>query len=241
MLTMQKQHIIDEIRRTAEENGGQPLGRMRFEKETGIKVDDWAGVHWVRWNEAIEEAGYEPNALQGKYDDNTLIEMLVDFIRELGHYPVKNELRMRANNDASFPHDTTYQRLGKRSEVALRVIGFCRDRGDFEDVIEICRPIAAKAKSRDDTTTAPDPGGFVYLMKSGKYYKIGFTNAPDRRQYEIGIQLPEGIEPIHSIRTDDPSGIEAYWHSRFKDKRMKGEWFNLTAKDVAIFKKRKFM
>ena len=81
--------------------------------------------------------------------------------------------------------------------------------------------------------------GFVYMMKSGKYYKIGKTNSIDRRQYEIGLQLAEGLEPIHSIETDDPSGIEAYWHNRFKDKRMNGEWFNLDASDVRAFRLRK--
>jgi len=61
------------------------------------------------------------------------------------------------------------------------------------------------------------------LIKSGRFYKIGRTNAAGCRQYELGIQLPEGVKEIHVIRTDDPNGIEAYWHKRFNEKRKKGE------------------
>jgi len=46
-----KQHIIDEIKRTAEANDGVPLGIGRFLKETGIKKSDWEGKYWVRWSD----------------------------------------------------------------------------------------------------------------------------------------------------------------------------------------------
>lgn len=76
-------------------------------------------------------------------------------------------------------------------------------------------------------------------MKSGKHFKIGRSNAPGRRQYELSIQLPQAIEVIHEIRTDDAVGIERYWHERFADRRLNGEWFALTAADVRAFKRRK--
>lgn len=83
--------------------------------------------------------------------------------------------------------------------------------------------------------------GFVYLVKMGKHYKIGKTISVPRRHRELALELPEKLKPIHVIRTDDPSGIEAYWHKRFQAKCTNGEWFALTPADVSIFKKRRFM
>jgi hypothetical protein len=76
-------------------------------------------------------------------------------------------------------------------------------------------------------------------MKSGKFFKIARSNAAGRREYELGIQLPEPLKSVHVIRTDDPVGIETYWHNRFAAKRKNGEWFELEAADVAAFKRRK--
>ena len=77
------------------------------------------------------------------------------------------------------------------------------------------------------------------MLKHGsrREYKIGRTNNQLRREGEIGIELPEKIEPIHVIETDDPAGIEVYWHRRFADKRLKNEWFALNADDVRAFKR----
>jgi len=47
---MDKQYILDEIRRTGVENGGKVLGARRFLKETGIKASD-CGKHGDRWGE----------------------------------------------------------------------------------------------------------------------------------------------------------------------------------------------
>jgi len=238
---MNKQHIIDEIRRTAANNNGVPLGIKRFYTETGIRESDWFGRHWARWSEALIEAGYEPNQWQTSYDDEWVIEKLICFIRELGQYPVKAELLIKGRQDKSFPSQGVFRRLGNKPELVRKVLEYCEGKDGFEDIIQICRPIADSNRS-DSVPSAEEPSlGYVYLMKYGRYYKIGKTDALGRREYELRIQLPEKIATVHAIKTDDPAGIEAYWHNRFKDKRKRGEWFDLTPEDVKAFKRRKFM
>jgi hypothetical protein len=81
------------------------------------------------------------------------------------------------------------------------------------------------------------PTEFVYLMKSGPHYKIGRTNSVGRRGSELAIKIPVPPRTIHSVETDDPVGVESYWHKRFADKRGEGEWFVLSAEDVSAFKR----
>ena len=38
MAEMDKEHILNEIRRTAKENGGSPLGQARFQQQTESKT-----------------------------------------------------------------------------------------------------------------------------------------------------------------------------------------------------------
>lgn len=108
---MNKQHITDEIKRTAAENGGVPLGTDRFADVTRIAEAAWRGRFWARCSDAVREAGL----------------------------------------------------------------------------------------------------------------------------------TPEDLELIHAISTDDAHGIEAYWHKRFAEKRRGGEWFELSADDVRVFQRRRFM
>ena len=241
---MDKGYILDELKRTALESGGAPLGRRAFVRETGIRVSDWEGKHWARWGDALLEAGFSPNEMKTAYAEETLLSSYAHFTRELGRLPVSQELRLKARSDKTFPSNNTFARFGPKRDLVQRLMLFCQETSGFDDVLALCIENAGARPSGERTgaTQASEERlGFVYLIRSGRFYKIGKSNAAGRRVRELAIQLPEKATTVHVIRTDDPSGIEDYWHRRFTLKRKNGEWFDLTASDVQLFKRRKFM
>ena len=240
---MNKEHVLSEIKRTAEENGGVPLGRERFERITGIKQWDWLGKYWSRWNDAIVEAGYAPNRMQSAYSDEFIIQKLLELIRELGHFPTVAELRVKAHHTNGFPAHNTFAKFGNKHGLIQAALKYCKKHDVEDDIFAICKAAAAMSKPRQRQKTIDEEleYGFVYLMKSGRHFKIGRSNCAERREFELRILLPERLELVHKIKTDDPVGIERYWHERFKGNRTRGEWFDLSAADVKAFKRRKFM
>ena len=172
---MDKQYILEEIKRTARENGGLPLGSQSFQTHTGIKAYDWQGKYWVRWSEALKEAGFAPNTFNVAYPDNVLLEKLCELIRELGHYPVRGELKIKANHDKTFPSHNTFDRLGNKRTIVSKIVAYCQQR-NMEDIIKLC-PIPEPEKVQVKTEGGGiEAIGSVYLIKTGKYYKIGRTN-----------------------------------------------------------------
>jgi hypothetical protein len=238
---MNKQHILAEIRRTAETNGGKALGHREFCNVTGIKDADWSGRFWARWSDAVREAGFEPNSMSVAYTEDALLGKLAQLARELGKVPVWSEVALARRRDDTFPTEKTYRRFGGKAKLVRRLIEYCEAHPDFEDVAQLCKRVEMPAGPALVEEAEEDiEFGFVYLIKSGRHHKIGRSNAAGRREREIALQLPEKAKTVHVIRTDDPPGIEAYWHRRFAEKRLNGEWFELTDADVRAFKRRKF-
>jgi hypothetical protein len=242
---MTKAHMLAEIKRTAAVNGGEALGWGRFETETGIRLTDWCRF-WARWSDAIKEAGLEPMEFKAAYEDSTLLDFYVKLTREIGCLPAWSDIKLKAYNDPDFPSEKVFRQFGSKEELHRKLAEHCRLREGHEDVIRLCEAYVPRRQNTPEEDDSADAAGgeeigFVYLMKSGRFYKIGKSNSAGRREYELGIQLPEPISTVHVIRTDDPLGIEAYWHKRSEAKRKNGEWFELNAADVAAFKRRKFM
>lgn len=175
---MNKSYILNEIKRTATANGGVPLGRLGFFKETGIREADWRGRFWARWNDAVREAGLEPNQKTEARSDDSMIEQFIALMRELGRFPVVSEMRLKKLRDGSFPNERTFERFGSRPQFVEKILDYCSGRKGYEDIAPLCDGVAIGHASESDDDESEEAFGFVYLLKSGRHYKIGHTAIP---------------------------------------------------------------
>jgi hypothetical protein len=244
-----KQFILAEIKRTAEMNGGLPLGQKSFLAETGVTEYQWKGVHWARWSDALREAGFEPLKWNSAIDREAIFKHLANLIRKYQRYPARADIQMESRKNDAIPVPTTLRRrFGRKAEIISKLRDYCSANDEYADVVAILAEETSetrpKSNSGERVSTSKNqvPSGHVYLVKSGKLYKIGCSENHWRRKSELHKQTSEGITEVHTISAiDDAQGIERYWHERFKEKRQHGEWFDLSFEDIRAFKKRKVM
>lgn len=195
---IERQHIIDEIKRTAEANGGLALGVRRFETETGIGPYAW-GRFWPRFAEAQHEAGFASNEFVTAISEDMLLEHLITLIRDLGRYPTAAELSMRGRNDSRFPTEKVFRRIGDKQQKLGALLAYCHDRSGYEDIILLCEPhvVSAIISQEVEAPQGDVRVGYVYLLKFRRNdYKIGASMDPERRFGEIATKMPEA--PVNS-------------------------------------------
>jgi hypothetical protein len=123
---MNRQHILAEIQRIALDSGGQAPGMQGFERTTGIKKSDWYPHLWLRWGDALVEAGYAPNIFQTRASDEFFIEKYIGFVRELGRVPLDGGIRRKARSDASCPSHSAFYRFGGKQKLLAVLAAHCR-------------------------------------------------------------------------------------------------------------------
>ena len=78
--------------------------------------------------------------------------------------------------------------------------------------------------------------GCIYFIrhKGQEPIKIGLTSdtSPEKRMKSAETYSPWGIELVDVLETSLPVEMEKIIHSDFKEKRMNGEWFNISFKEV---------
>ena len=209
-----------------------------FTNETGWSRSSWDGIYWSKWSDALLEAGFAPNQRTKKFEDGVIFELLVAVCRHYKRRPSVCDMRLfRRTVNPDFPIESIRSRIGvdklwvSFSKLAKQAAN------NFADIFAFLgEPTSTEAKEdfgAELGTSATD--GYVYLSKSGDHYKIGRSDEIERRVKEVRTQMPESLVLTNTIRTDDPSGIERYWHERFQHQRANGEWFKLSPRKCGGF------
>ena len=233
-----RSRIISEIRRVHAETGAAP-GNRTFQQHTGIAEKEWRGKIWARWGDALKDAGLEPNSLSPRMTDDSILRAAAIATIRLGKLPTQHDLRILWRDDPDTPSVTTlrahFPRWAMMSD-ALKGWAAKDTNAAYAEILEL---IPVQSVVLDDPPSTQEHG-HVYLLRAGDYYKIGQSSDLEKRVKSINVALPDKATLEHAISTDDPPGIEAYWHRRFADRRANGEWFKLSKADIFAFKKRKF-
>jgi hypothetical protein len=233
---VERQRIVDAIKRIASENGGTPPGQRQIEAAIGLRPSEWRGVYWAKWGDAVAEAGFARNSPLPRTESDTVLSRVAALVRRIGRIPTHAELMLERRTDRTFPsHQVVRARLGGKVDQARLLADYCKATPGWDDVVALLAAMPSGGDARATDSPARQVGE-VYLIRMGRDYKIGRTDFFARRRRELAIQLPARADTVHVIETDDPVGVERYWHMRFAAKRKNGEWFALTEADVAAFK-----
>lgn len=233
-----RERIVSEIRRIANDTGEAP-GQNLFTKLSGIRRHEWLGKIWSKWGDALVEAGYEAKTLRVRTDADVVLKTVAECCLQLGKIPSEAELKLFIRNHDDLPSaGTVHNHFPRRALLveALRDWAILPENHSYFAIADMLpAPVSTPVE-----LPAHQNYGHVYLLRAGEYYKIGQSSDLEKRVKSINVALPDKATLEHAISTDDPPGIEAYWHRRFADRRMNGEWFKLSKADILAFKKRKF-
>jgi len=72
---------------------------------------------------------------------------------------------------------------------------------------------------------------YVYFLKSDFGFKIGKTKDLSKRKNIFDVRLPFKTEVYAYILTKKMNECELFFHDILKERRINGEWFDLTEKD----------
>ena len=75
--------------------------------------------------------------------------------------------------------------------------------------------------------------GYLYILQSGEYLKIGISkNHPRQRVKQLQTGSAQEIKLLKFYRRMDYKQLEKYLHQKFRRRRIRGEWFNVELETV---------
>ncbi len=160
---MEKHAILTEIKRTRRSKWRSAARRARFsqdKRDEGLQTGEGRTGSVAAMQFATPD--FSSNKLQAAYNEELLIEKFIGLARDLGHFPVATEVKMKAGAITAFPwHKLTFARFGSKQQFAARILNFCKDRAGYDDIVALCATIAVPTghqlseDSACDLTAAP--------------------------------------------------------------------------------------
>lgn len=97
--------------------------------------------------------------------------------------------------------------------------------------------------SRESVKKTNNKKGFVYFASSSESgsVKIGSSRNVNSRMSQLSTSSPSKIYPLFSFLCDDRLLAERSLHRHFSEKRMNGEWFDLSKSEVTLAKSKEFL
>ena len=239
---MDKADVTRRLKELAHARGGH-IGFRAFLDATGITHSWLRGQPWYSgWNALHAELGLQTKRFGVARTEATgIADAVAKLIVRTERWPTDDELRRERARDPSFPSLHVIGRIRKSGELARLVAALGEVNAALQPASAIARAQLQSKPSAVDSLPGEKIRGYVYILRSGRRYKIGRSNDSSRRYREVKLELPDETHQLHTIATDDPPGIEAYWRARFAQKRVRNtEFFKLDAEDVRAIKRRKY-
>jgi hypothetical protein len=79
----------------------------------------------------------------------------------------------------------------------------------------------------------------IYVIGCGDFgaYKIGISTSASVRKEQLQSGCPFELSVVYSFNTPYARFVERIWHEKFHKSHLRGEWFDLTKKQVDLIKK----
>src|SRR5262249_12573760 len=157
-------------------------------------------------SDALKEAGFPPNTKTERLDDEFMLAKLAQVCRHFGRFPHVSDFNVYRMSDGEMPGMTAYVRHFSSMPHLRGHLALWAERNKDLEVLGILRDLSY--------SHSPPADGVVYLLRAFRKFKIGRSSDLARRVQELRVGQSNALVLVHAIATDDPPGIEAYWHRR---------------------------
>lgn len=229
------EQIIVKLQVAVNRNGGQPPSLRSFFQAADLNQRDLIRAGWPTYGALLKSQRFQPAEMKRGYTDDAVFRLLAELAIRLGHFPTQSEREVERHRNPAFPSSEAYIRRGRGATLEHALRAWCESTNSFPDLVPKLKQGADAAK-----VSKPIVKGYVYMLRdgsSGRRVKIGKESVEGARQTAAATWL-ENPKAIHRVATDDPDGVERYWHEHFKraGKHVVRELFDLLPSDIAAFK-----